>query len=117
MVFVINCRDQKLVYSSPGHDSLERKAMISITRSVAISLISTLMLALLPAIGCAGQKTQQGSGDMPEEKPRARDFGIRPGVLSPGPLNAITDVSGVSVGHVTLKQGTAIHTGVTAVLP
>ena len=91
--------------------------MISISRSVAISLISALMLALMPAISCAGQKTQQGSGDMPEEKPRARDFGIRPGVLSPGPLNAITDVSGVSVGHVTLKQGTAIHTGVTAVLP
>jgi len=50
-------------------------------------------------------------------KPRARELGIRPGVLSPGPLNAITDVAGVRVGHVTLKQGKTINTGVTVVLP
>lgn len=48
---------------------------------------------------------------------RARDLGIRPGVLSPGPLNTITDVAGVRVGHVTLKQGAAVNTGVTVVLP
>jgi D-aminopeptidase len=49
-------------------------------------------------------------------KPRARDFGVAPGFLEPGPLNAITDVSGVTVGHVTLTEGQA-RTGVTAVLP
>jgi len=48
---------------------------------------------------------------------RARDIGIRPGVLSPGPLNAITDVSGVRVGHVTLMEGDHIRTGATAILP
>jgi D-aminopeptidase len=48
---------------------------------------------------------------------RARDLGIVPGVLQPGSLNAITDVSGVMVGHVTLWQGENIRTGVTAVLP
>ena len=52
-----------------------------------------------------------------EQRPRARDLGIAPGVLRPGPLNAITDVAGVAVGHVTLIEGEAIRTGVTAILP
>lgn len=51
------------------------------------------------------------------ERPRARDLGLTPGVFPPGPLNAITDVSGVRVGHVTLIQGDHIRTGVTAVVP
>lgn len=50
-------------------------------------------------------------------KPRARDLGIKPGVLNPGPLNAITDVAGVAVGHVTLIEGENVRTGVTAILP
>ena len=53
----------------------------------------------------------------PQERPRAREFGIRTGVLDPGPLNAITDVAGVAVGHVTIIEGTDVRTGVTAVLP
>jgi D-aminopeptidase len=52
-----------------------------------------------------------------EVRPRARDLGIRVGVLSPRPLNAITDVAGVRVGHTTLIKGDNIRTGVTAVLP
>ena len=51
------------------------------------------------------------------ERPRARDLGITPGVLAPGPLNAITDVGGVRVGQVTLIEGDRIRTGVTAILP
>ena len=51
---------------------------------------------------------------------RARDLGI-PFEGTPGKLNAITDVAGVTVGQTTLhgksKQGKAIHTGVTAILP
>ena len=50
-------------------------------------------------------------------RPRARDVGIMPGVLPPGRVNAITDVEGVKVGHVTLIEGTDIRTGVTAILP
>lgn len=50
-------------------------------------------------------------------RPRARDLGIQPGAGSPGPLNAITDVAGVRVGHTTIVQGTNIRTGVTAILP
>lgn len=48
---------------------------------------------------------------------RARDLGIAPGTLPTGPLNAITDVAGVHVGHVTVREGTRIRTGVTAILP
>ncbi len=48
---------------------------------------------------------------------RVRDLGINIGVLRPGRLNAITDVSGVAVGHVTLHEGDAVRTGVTAILP
>lgn len=51
------------------------------------------------------------------QRPRARDLGICPGVLPPGPLNSITDVAGVMVGHVTLIEGDDIRTGATAILP
>ncbi|HET7292316.1 MAG TPA: P1 family peptidase [Vicinamibacteria bacterium] len=52
-----------------------------------------------------------------DERPRARDLGIAPGVFPPGPLNAITDVRGVRVGHATLIEGDHVRTGVTVVLP
>ena len=48
---------------------------------------------------------------------RARTLGLAPGVFRPGPLNAITDVAGVAVGHATVSQGDSIRTGVTAILP
>src|SRR5580698_2865356 len=48
---------------------------------------------------------------------RARELGISPGILQPGPLNAITDVAGVLVGQITLISGDSIHTGATAILP
>jgi D-aminopeptidase len=51
------------------------------------------------------------------ERPRARDAGIRVGILPAGPMNAITDVAGVRVGHATLIRGDDIRTGVTAILP
>jgi D-aminopeptidase len=52
-----------------------------------------------------------------QNRPRAREAGIKVGILSPGPLNAITDVGGVLVGHATLIRGDNIRTGVTAILP
>ncbi len=59
------------------------------------------------------------------ERPRARDAGLRIGPLPCGPDNAITDVPGVRVGHVTLNSGDGplrighgpVRTGVTAILP
>ena len=54
---------------------------------------------------------------MAQGRPRARELGVTPGVYPPGPLNAITDVGGVRVGHTTVIEGDAVRTGVTAVLP
>ena len=48
---------------------------------------------------------------------RARDIGIQIGTIPTGTHNAITDVAGVKVGHVTLNEGDSIRTGVTAILP
>ncbi|MGE5139185.1 MAG: P1 family peptidase [Rudaea sp.] len=61
----------------------------------------------------------------PASRPRARDLGICPGLLPTGPLNAITDVAGVRVGHTTLIHGAGplvpgigpVRTGVTAIIP
>jgi len=52
-----------------------------------------------------------------QERLRARDLGIAPGAGEPGPLNAITDVAGVKIGHVTLSSGDRVRTGVTAIVP
>lgn len=48
---------------------------------------------------------------------RAREIGVAPGIFKPGPLNAITDVSGVRVGQTTIIEGEWVRTGVTAVIP
>jgi len=70
-----------------------------------------LATAALCGLGiCGALASAQG-------RPRARDLGIAPGVGAPGPLNAITDVAGVRVGHVTIVEGDSVRTGVTAVLP
>ncbi len=52
-----------------------------------------------------------------QPRPRARDIGIIVGSIPTGPLNAITDVAGVRVGHTTIARGDSINTGVTAILP
>ncbi|MCL4845476.1 MAG: P1 family peptidase [Acidobacteria bacterium] len=72
-------------------------------------------LALILSI--AGQPALVAAQRPADDRPRARDLGLSPGVFSPGPLNAITDVAGVRVGHVTLIEGDATRTGVTAILP
>ncbi len=51
------------------------------------------------------------------ESTRIRDLGLKPGVFAPGPLNAITDVDGVRVGHRTLVEGDSVRTGATAIRP
>lgn len=52
-----------------------------------------------------------------EQRVRARDLGVAPGIFSPGTNNAITDVAGVRVGQVTLSEGDNVRTGITAILP
>ncbi len=50
-------------------------------------------------------------------RPRLRDLGVAIGTIPTGPLNAITDVEGVRVGHATLVRGDNVRTGVTAIVP
>jgi D-aminopeptidase len=52
-----------------------------------------------------------------DERPRARDIGLVVGIFPTGELNAITDVSGVRVGHATIIEGDDVRTGVTAIIP
>lgn len=54
---------------------------------------------------------------MDTSRKRIRELGITPGILPVGKWNAITDVQGVKVGHVTLIEGNEVRTGVTAILP
>lgn len=67
---------------------------------------------LLILLGCAS-----GAAAQSEDRPRARDIGLQIGVFDTGPLNAITDVEGVLVGHATVNEGDDIRTGVTAIIP
>ncbi len=75
----------------------------------------TLSIGLLCVMTAAGGMPNAAHAQ-DTSRPRAREVGIRPGVLPPGALNAITDVPGVRVGHVTLIQGESIRTGVTVIL-
>ncbi len=46
-----------------------------------------------------------------------RQWGFPTGIFQTGQYNAITDVPGVTVGHVTLIEGDSVRTGVTAIVP
>ena len=71
------------------------------------ALLAAALLSLIPS----------GIMSQTNERPRARDLGITVGVFSPGPNNAITDVTGVRVGQVAVWEGEDVRTGVTAILP
>jgi D-aminopeptidase len=74
---------------------------------LTFSLCCSAALLALPALAQGQESPRQ----------RAREMGVRIGVLPTGPLNAITDVSGVLVGQTTIIRGDNIRTGVTAILP
>jgi D-aminopeptidase len=57
------------------------------------------------------------SKSMTSARKRVRELGLKIGNFAPGPLNAITDVEGVLVGHSTIIEGDDVRTGVTAILP
>ncbi len=59
----------------------------------------------------------QAGATKASDRPRARDIGLVIGTFSTGPLNAITDVADVKVGHSTVIEGDDIRTGVTAIIP
>jgi D-aminopeptidase len=80
---------------------------------------------LLLAPGSVSGADRAGGGGAEEPRLRARELGIVIGRYQPGPLNAITDVAGVRVGHLTLIRGQGalkpgegpVRTGVTVVIP
>jgi D-aminopeptidase len=86
------------------------------TSKALLSAVSLLGLSALCFAVCAGDDATSRF-ERSEERPRAREIGIVIGILPPGPLNAITDVAGVRVGHQTIIEGQAIRTGVTAIIP
>jgi len=81
-------------------------------------LVLASFIALIPSLMSVARAADAGP------RPRARDLGV-PFDGTPGPLNAITDVAGVLVGHTTLISGSGklvvgkgpVRTGVTAILP
>lgn len=80
-------------------------------------LVATTLVTALGLFSSAGESVGISSMGISEKRPRARDVGLKIGILPTGPLNAITDVQGVRVGHTTLIRGDSIRTGVTAILP
>ena len=89
------------------------------TRDIGLSPnLKTRILVVLTGVFLAYSICQINAESIdPDTRARARDIGIEIGSLPTGSYNAITDVSGVKVGHVTLNEGDSIRTGVTAVLP
>ena len=71
-------------------------------------------MRFLPLLVCALAVSAVSAG---AAEPRGRDLGIPFDFGTPGPANAITDVPGVEVGHVTLIASEGVRTGVTAVMP
>lgn len=86
-----------------------------VARAVLLSCIATLMA------GCLST----AAAEPKQERQRLRDLGIIIGRYPPGPLNAITDIKGVKVGHTTLISGEGplkpgrgpVRTGVTVIIP
>ena len=72
-----------------------------------MSLLGLLMLLTSPLIA---QETET-------QRVRTRELGIQIGIYPTGEHNAITDVPGVKVGHITLIEGDSVRTGITAILP
>jgi D-aminopeptidase len=77
--------------------------------------MNSKLLAAMLAIAISAAVAAQDA--TPNARPRAADLGLKIGVLPAGPLDAITDVTGVEVGHATIIRGDNIRTGVTAILP
>jgi D-aminopeptidase len=90
------------VHQSPGDSPLSPEA-----RGLEPVLILYAALLLSAFVLPAGA----------QQRPRARELGITPGLLRPGPWNAITDVIGVRVGQSTIIEGDSVRTGITAILP
>lgn len=79
-------------------------------RNFLVFALSLFFVWLFATSRAVSQETER-------PRARARELGIQIGHFPPGEHNAITDVRGVKVGHVTLNEGESIRTGVTAIVP
>jgi D-aminopeptidase len=79
-----------------------------------LKVISAAAVCATAILASSNFATSEGQNS---QRPRAREAGVVVGVIPPGPLNSITDVNGVAVGHTTLIRGDNVRTGVTAILP
>jgi len=84
--------------------------LLDIHSARAARSLAVIVAFALSLVACAARLEAQGPA-------RARELGVAPGIFRPGSLNAITDVAGVRVGHVTVIAGDSVRTGVTAILP
>jgi L-aminopeptidase/D-esterase-like protein len=99
-------------------DLLARCGIVSAMRHLRFTIATASCALAIAAV------LELRPGALAQPKPRARDLGV-PFGGTPGPLNAITDVAGVEVGHTTIIEGTGrlvvgkgpVRTGVTAVWP
>jgi len=104
---------------------MKSRSLILQRRLSTLALLPVALILLCAPVFIAAQAQAQPQAQArPKPKSRARDLGV-PFDGAPGPLNAITDVAGVEVGHRTIIQGSGklvvgvgpVRTGVTAVFP
>ena len=89
------------------------------------NVLLTILLVILASVICVAPSVSVQAREQEDPRLRARALGIVIGSYPPGPLNAITDVAGVTVGQTTLISGEGplkpglgpIRTGVTVVIP
>lgn len=105
--------------------TLSMNSNVCIKRPLHLRGLELMLLASLFA-GCVTTVSAEVASERPsEQRVRARDLGLILGQYQPGPLNAITDVAGVKVGHATLIKGDGplkpgdgpVRTGVTVIIP
>ncbi len=80
-------------------------------------IVKTALSIFTVTVSVLGADVEVANGRQDTTRLRVRQLGVEVGVLPPGPLNAITDVEGVLVGHATVIEGDSIRTGVTAIRP
>src|SRR5947208_2026561 len=81
-------------------------------RDLCVVYICVALGTLLLTTSFAGAQNMNSG-----TRPRASQLGLRVGILPTGPLDAITDVAGVEIGHTTIIRGDDVRTGVTAIVP
>ena len=90
-----------------------------------LNAVMACTISLLTACVSPAWSLDASTDTIDQSRVRARALGLKIGQLEPGPLNAITDVPGVKVGHVTILRGEGplqpgkgpVRTGVTVIVP